>query len=209
MINSFFRSSFMISNSQFQFVHFPFWSSKLFQLYHFKASFNHCKVSPGVLFNFTLPFHHSISLDHSFVTGVLHEGSTWWFIKDLIPSQSFHRDSFKELKHSSFCNLECNSFLPYHWRWYYVILDNLSSCFLFHMLLRMRYFKSINLFIGDILGYISPKAFSKDCCFYGAYYWPKFFYPPGDISFSSPRSYQSNSFPVSGRLSPHNLRCIP
>ena len=29
------------------------------------------------------------------------------------------------------------------------------------------------------------------------------------ISFLSPRSYQSNSFPVSGRLSPHNLRCIP
>ena len=71
----------------------------------------------------------------------------------------------EELKHSFSCNPECNSFLPYHWRWYYVILDNLSSCFMIHMLLRMRYFKSINLFIGVILGYISPKAFPKDCCY--------------------------------------------
>ena len=29
----------------------------------------------------------------------------------------------------------------------------------------MRYFKSINLVIGVILGYISPKAFPKDCCY--------------------------------------------
>ena len=42
-------------------------------------------------------------------------------------------------------------FLSYHWRWYYVILDNLSSCFMIHTLLRMRYFKSINLFVGVIL----------------------------------------------------------
>ena len=55
-------------------------------------------------------------------------------------------------------------FLPYHWRWYYVILDNLSSCFMIHMLLTMRYIKSINLSIGIILDYISPKAFPKDCC---------------------------------------------
>ena len=56
-------------------------------------------------------------------------------------------------------------FLPYHWRWYYVILDNLSSCFMIHTLLRMRYFKSIHFFGGLILGYISPKAFPKDCCY--------------------------------------------
>ena len=31
-----------------------------------------------------------------------------------------------------------------------------------HMVLRMRYIKSIILFIGVILGYISPKAFPKD-----------------------------------------------
>ena len=58
---------------------FSFRSSKLFQLYHFKASSNHCKASPGVLFNFSFRF------DHSFITGVLLGGSTWWFVKD-----SFH-----------------------------------------------------------------------------------------------------------------------
>ena len=36
-----------------------------------------------------------LSFDHSFVTGVLHGGSTWWFIKDLIPFRSVHRDSFQ------------------------------------------------------------------------------------------------------------------
>ena len=64
-----------------------------------------------------------------------------------------------------------------------------------HMLLRMRYFKSINLFIGVILGYISPKASPKDCAIYGAHKWPKFFfYPPGEIVISSPCSYQYNLF---------------
>ena len=65
---------------------------------------------------------------------------------------------------------------PYHSRWYYVILDNLSSGLKIHRLLRMRYFKSINLFIGVILGYISPKVFPKDCCYYGAYKGPKIFF---------------------------------
>ena len=71
----------------------------------------------------------------------------------------------RKLKHSSSCNPECNFSLPYLWRWYYAILDNLSSCVMIHMLLRMRYFKSINLIIGVILGYISTKAFPKDCCY--------------------------------------------
>ena len=34
------------------FVHLSFRSSKFSRLYHFKASSNHCKASPGVLFNF-------------------------------------------------------------------------------------------------------------------------------------------------------------
>ena len=42
---------------------------------------------------------------------------------------------------------------------------------------------------------------------YGAYKWSKFFiYPPGEISFSSPCSYQSNLlFSVCGGISPHNF----
>ena len=71
----------------------------------------------------------------------------------------------EELKHSSSCNPECNSF-------YRIIGGGIMSfliiwvhVFMIHMLSRMRYFKSINLFIGVILGYISPKAFPKDCCY--------------------------------------------
>ena len=59
--------------------------------------------------------------------------------------------------------------LPYHLRWCYVILDNLSLCFMIHMLSRMRYFKPITFFLGVILGYISPKAFPKECCYCGDY----------------------------------------
>ena len=47
------------------------------------------KVSPCA-FNFSF-----FSFDHPFVTGVLHGGSTWWFIKDLIPSRSVHWDSLQ------------------------------------------------------------------------------------------------------------------
>ena len=44
-------------------------------------------------------------------------------------------------------------------------------------------FKPITFVIGIILGYISPKAFPKECCYYGAYEGPKFFmYPPGEIA---------------------------
>ena len=113
---------------------------------------NHCKAS-------TLFFSSSISTDHFFYYRSSHEGSTRWYIKDLIPSRSVHRDSF--LRSSSFLHILIRSafFLPYYWRWYYAILDNLSSCFMIHMLSRMRYFKSIIFFIGIILGYISPKAF--------------------------------------------------
>ena len=37
-----------------------------------------------------------------------------------------------------------------------------------------RSFQPINLFVGVVLGYISPKAFPKECCYYGAYQWSKF-----------------------------------
>ena len=65
---------------------FLFRSSK-FQLISSQSSSNHRKVSPCV-FNFSF-------LSLPFVTGVLHGGSTWCFIKDLIPSRSVHQDSFQ------------------------------------------------------------------------------------------------------------------
>ena len=58
------------------------------------------------------------------------------------------------------------------------------SCFMIDKLVGMRYLnpslyvpsgdpvQPINLFIGVILGYISPKAFPKDCAIYGAYKRP-------------------------------------
>ena len=62
-------SKFLIS-----FVQFSFRSSKLFQLYHFKASSNHCKASPGVLFKF--PFCLIILLLPEFFMEALHGGSS-------------------------------------------------------------------------------------------------------------------------------------
>ena len=168
MINSFFLSgsSYHILSSRCFIFSFPEFQALIITEIHL----NHYKVSPCVS-NFSF-----FSL--SFCTGVLHGGSTWWFIKDLFPSRSVHQDSF--LRSLSFFILQSGVqfFLQYHWRWYYVILDNLNSCFMIHMLSWMRYFKSINLVIGVILGYISPKAFPKDCCYYGAYNWPKFFICP-------------------------------
>ena len=78
---------------------------------------------------FTLCFNFSFfSFDHPFVTGVLHGGSTRWFIKDLYSFSKFSSRFFsKKLKHSSSCYPECNFFLPYLWRWYYVLLDNSPS----------------------------------------------------------------------------------
>ena len=79
-------------------VHLIFFRSSKFPLYLIaKLHLNHCKVSPCV-FNFSF-----LSCDHLFVTGVLHGGSTWWFVKDLIPSRSVLRDSFQRT--SSFLHL--------------------------------------------------------------------------------------------------------
>ncbi len=75
-----------------------------------------------------------------------------------------------------FLHFEVQFFLPCLLRWCYIILDNFHSCFAIHMLSRMRYFKSINLFIGVILCHITPKAFPKECCYYSVYQWSKF--PP-------------------------------
>ena len=70
----------------------------------------------------------SFRFDHLFVTGVLHGSSTWWFIKDLYFFLKCSSRFFsKKLKHSSSCYPECNFFLPYLWRWYYVLLDNSPS----------------------------------------------------------------------------------
>ena len=101
-----------------QVVHLSFLEFQVSTLSRRKASSNHYKVSPCV-FNFSF-----FSL--FFCIGVLHGDSTWWFIKAL---NSFSKCSStfisKELKHSHLA-IRSSIFLPYHWRWYYVILDNLE-----------------------------------------------------------------------------------
>ena len=82
----------------------------------------------------------------------------------------------------------------------------LSLCFLIHMFSRMRYFKSINLFVGVILVQISPKAFPKECC----YLWclsmiQVFSYPLGESNFHLFVNLKQAIVSVSGRLSPHNF----
>ena len=134
------------SNSRFHLIHLFFSrSSKLFQVCH------HEDLSKS-LQCFTLCFQLLFLFVILLFTGVLHGGSTWWFIKDLIPSRSAHQDSFQ--RSSSILHLAFRSVIlsTSSLRWCYVNLDNLSSCFMIHMLLRMRYFKSINLFFGVILG---------------------------------------------------------
>ena len=96
--------------------------------------------------------------------------------------------------------------LPYILRWCYIILGNFHSCFVIHMLSRMRYFKSINLFVGVILVKISPKAFPKELLLWClsmiqvislSSWWKKFFISLV-ISIKSTVS-------INGRLSPHSL----
>ena len=168
-------------------------SSKLSQLY--------CREDPSKsLQGFTLCFQLLFPVVWSFF---YYRGSSWRLhggsSRSLFILQMFFKISLEAMIRQDilqvffFLQSGVQFFLPYPLRWYYAILDNLSSCFMIHMLLRMRYFKSINRIIGVILGYISPKAFPKDCCYYGAYKWPEFFiYPPGEISFLSPCWYQSN-----------------
>ena len=68
-------------------------------------------------------------------------------------------------------------------------------------------FRPINLFVGVILGYISPKAFHWECC----YLWCLSLIQAFSISFSVKEVFhlfgdlkQAIVF-VSGRLSPHNF----
>ena len=76
------------SNSCFHLFIFLYRSAK-FSLY--LVAKVHLIIARFHLVFFNLSF---LSFDHSFITEVLHGGSTWWFMKDLIPSRSVHQDSF-------------------------------------------------------------------------------------------------------------------
>ena len=150
-----------LSNSWFQLFHLLFFPEfQPFQLFHHGDS---SKSVQGFTLCFQLLF---LSVWSFFCfTRVLHEGFTWWFIKDFIPSRSFHRDSF--LGSSSILHLAIRSAISFYRIFGGGIMSFLIiwvHVFMIHMLSRLGYFKSINLVIGAILGYISPKAFPKDCC---------------------------------------------
>ena len=94
------------SNSRFHLFHLSFPEFQAFPHYIIvKIHLNHCKAS-------TLLFSSFFSFDHSFVTGVLHEGSTCWFIEDLFPFRSVHRDSFQ--RSSSFLDLAIRSTISFY-----------------------------------------------------------------------------------------------
>ena len=116
----------------------------------------------------------------------------------------------EEFKHSSSCNPECNSFyriigggiMSFLISWVHV---SWFTCYQEWDILNPS-ISSLELFC--VIFHLKPSL--RTVAIYGAHKWPKFFiYPPGEISFPSPCSYQSNSFPVSGRLSPLVSRCIP
>ena len=75
--SSFFPELVIISHSRFERLHLSFRSSKLSQLSRREAP---SKSLQGFTLFFQLLF-----LSVIFFTGVLHGGSTWWFVKD-----SFH-----------------------------------------------------------------------------------------------------------------------
>ena len=119
-----------------------------------KLHLNHCKASPCV-FNYPFfPFDHSFVLPEFFMK-VLHDGSSRIpFILIL-----FFKILFRGVQAFFILHPKVQFVLSYLLRWCYVIFDNFPSCFMIHKLSRMRYFKSINLVIGVILGYFSPKNF--------------------------------------------------
>ena len=125
--NSFVWSLFIISYSRFQVVHLGFRSSKLFQLYHFKAPSNSSQALNLFFSSFT---------SHAFITGVL-----MVVHHVLIHPRSLHQDSCwsSSILHHAF---QLQSFLPYLFRWCYVILDN---SFMFHdsRVVRNEIFKTI------------------------------------------------------------------
>ena len=119
-----------------------------------KLHLNHCKVSPCI-FNFSF-FRLIILLLSEFFMEDQHGGSS----RILFILQLFFKifSKLRSVKLYSKINMVLNTCVVFRSssilhlairsailstifrRWYYVILDNLSSCFMIHMLLRMSYF---------------------------------------------------------------------
>ena len=179
MINFFFPELFIISHSRFELLHLSFPEFQAFCIISSRSSI-YIIARLHVVLSTSLFFLSSFYLTEFFMEA-LHGGSSRiLFILQLSSRFLLKLRSAKlyskinmvlntcfVLRSSSILHVssEVQFFLPYLLRWCYVILDNLSSCFMIHMLSRMRYFKSTNLFVGVISCHVSPKAFPKDCCY--------------------------------------------
>ena len=90
-----------------------------------KLHLNHRKASPCV-FNFTfLSFRLIILLLPEFFMEALHDGSSRIYFL----LEAFIKILFRGAQVFFILHFKVQFFQPYHWSWYYVILDNLSSCF--------------------------------------------------------------------------------
>ena len=119
-------------NSWFHLFIFLSRSSKFSQLYRHEDP---SKSLQGFILCFQLLF--------IFVILFVYWSSSWRFYMRIHKGfNSFSKFSSrffcKEFKLSFFLLSGVQFFLPYHWRWYYAILDNLSSCFVIQQLSRMR-----------------------------------------------------------------------
>ena len=154
------------------------------------------------MFSTTLSFRLIILL----FNGVLHGGSTWWFIKDLIPSRSVHRDSFQ--RSSSILHLAFLSAILSTLSFGMVICHSWQFSFMFHdsKVVRNEILKPIISSLEIILCNISPKAFPKECCYCGDYLWSKFSPIPSEEEvFHLLVDLKQANVSACGRLSPHNF----
>ena len=155
---------------------------------------------------FQSSFQLSFSFDHSFITGVLHGGSTWWFTKDLIPSRSAHQDFFRGAQVFFILHSKVQFFLSYLFRWCYVILDNFPSWFMIRKLLRMRYlnpsFSSLDL--SWVIFHLKPSL--RNVAIVVIIYDPSFllFHQRKKFFISSP-IWSKQLFPLVAEFSPQDF----
>ena len=160
------------------------------------------------MFPSSLAFRLSILL----FNGVLHGGSTCWFIKDLIPSQSFHQDSF--LGSSSFLHIVIRSAISF----YHIIGGGIMSFLIIwvHVFHDSHVVKN-ELFLNPstsllelscVIFHLKPSIGNVAIC--GAYQWSKLsLYHLCGRSVHLFVDLKQAIVSFSGRLSPHNVEMFP
>ena len=115
-----------------------------------------------------------------------------------------------ELKHSSSCNPECNSSFRINRGGIISFLIIWVHVSWFTCCQEWDIFNPpiSSLELCCVIFPLKPSLRNVAIC--GVYQWSKFFiYPPGEIASRLLVLINPILFPVSGRLSPHNLRCTP